>query len=139
MNERVFLRVCVCVRVCVYIYIQLLATALSDSCAFLCVSGQELERFFCKVFCFPSVWRDRCVWGAFGGTFVTFDVRLRPMRALKFEFVAKKSSKRRNKKKKRKKKPPRVRLFDRARARARTTREENIREKKEGEGRKRRN
>jgi len=73
-NERVFLRVCVCVRVCVYIYIQLLATALSDSCAFLCVSGQELERFFCKVFCFPSVWRDRCVWGAFGGTFVTFDV-----------------------------------------------------------------
>ena len=96
MNERVFLRVCVCVRVCVYIYIQLLATALSDSCAFLCVSGQELERFFCKVFCFPSVWRDRCVWGAFGGTFVTFDVRLRPMRALKFEFVAKKSSKRRN-------------------------------------------
>ena len=50
MNERVFLRVCVCVRVCVYIYIQLLATALSDSCAFLCVSGQELERFFVKCF-----------------------------------------------------------------------------------------
>jgi len=138
-NERVFLRVCVCVRVCVYIYIQLLATALSDSCAFLCVSGQELERFFCKVFCFPSVWRDRCVWGAFGGTFVTFDVaetdgRFK-IRVCGQEILQEEKLK----KKKEKKKPPRVRLFDRARARARTTREENIREKKEGEGRKRRN
>ena len=137
MNERVFLRVCVCVRVCVYIYIQLLATALSDSCAFLCVSGQELERFFCKVFCFPSVWRDRCVWGAFGGTFVTFDVAETHAR---FKIrVCGQEILQEEKLKKKKKKKATSRQTVRQSARARTTREENIREKKEGEGRKRRN
>lgn len=138
MNERVFLRVCVCVRVCVYIYIQLLATALSDSCAFLCVSGQELERFFCKVFCFPSVWRDRCVWGAFGGTFVTFDVAETHAR-FKIRVCGQEILQEEKLKKKKEKKSHLASDCSTERARARTTREENIREKKEGEGRKRRN